>query len=476
MSKGGEYRRFHEQTKHNRERLAGPGWLDWENEPRRVKVYPGAVAVELPAPERIDATLADIIAGGKQELREKLPLAHISSLLYSGYGVVRATSGHAFRAAPAAGALYPADVYLCCGDFEGLAAGFYYYDPLRHTLIRVVAGDCRDLVTEDAGGEAGAAAYLLLSVTPWRSAWKYGARAARYCLLDAGHLAGNLLLAAEALGLAPAAQEVAGGGLPSIDGEAEFPVAAIALHTSEEIPVGPEPVGSPAMPLTGSGEGVRDYGIAEVLSVLPDAYRVKAPSPEETTEGSIELPRGECPARSLGKLIAERRSYRGGARTVLPLTTLAAYLDCVSWRYPAAWMPGSCDRNLLSDSTLLVLDVEGVESGIYRFDAGGRRLLPTGLGLDRGELVAACIGQRFVAAANAVLLLAFDFETAHSEAAFRTAGLDAGIVGQLAYLGAGAIGAGCCGIGAFFDEELAALAGLDGKGRVALYALTLAAH
>ena len=36
----------------------------------------------------------------------------------------------------------------------------------------------------------------------WRSRFKYGARSYRFSLLEAGHVAQNFLLAAEALGLA----------------------------------------------------------------------------------------------------------------------------------------------------------------------------------------------------------------------------------------------------------------------------------
>src|SRR5437588_134287 len=40
----------------------------------------------------------------------------------------------------------------------------------------------------------------LLTTIAWREAWKYGNRAYRYCLLDAGHAWQSLALSAQALG------------------------------------------------------------------------------------------------------------------------------------------------------------------------------------------------------------------------------------------------------------------------------------
>ena len=45
------------------------------------------------------------------------------------------------------------------------------------------------------------AAVVAISAVFWRSRFKYGARAYRFALLEAGHVAQNYLLAATALGL-----------------------------------------------------------------------------------------------------------------------------------------------------------------------------------------------------------------------------------------------------------------------------------
>jgi len=47
--------------------------------------------------------------------------------------------------------------------------------------------------------------------------------------------------------------------------------------------------------------------------------------------------------------------------------------------------------------------------------------------------------------------------------------MDAGHIGQNLYLAATALGLGCCTVGAFFDEEIDRLIGIDGKAEITVY-------
>ena len=47
------------------------------------------------------------------------------------------------RAAPSAGALYPVEAYVVCGDLAGLAAGVYHFGPVEFALRRLRSGDHR---------------------------------------------------------------------------------------------------------------------------------------------------------------------------------------------------------------------------------------------------------------------------------------------------------------------------------------------
>ncbi|GGU58428.1 SagB/ThcOx family dehydrogenase [Streptomyces lavendofoliae] len=120
------------------------------------------------------------------------------------------------RPAPSAGALHPVDTQLVVGAGCSLPPGRYGYDPLRHRV--------HHLGRQPAGTPPGVTAEL--SVTARRTLSHYGHRAWPLLLLDTGHAAGALFLAARALG----------SGEPELllEGTAESPLAAVRV-----LPPGP---------------------------------------------------------------------------------------------------------------------------------------------------------------------------------------------------------------------------------------------
>ncbi|MGW0931486.1 SagB/ThcOx family dehydrogenase [Streptomyces sp. NPDC002644] len=94
------------------------------------------------------------------------------------------------RPVPSAGALHPVDTVVTVGAGCSLPPGRYGYDPLRHRAHR--------LGRHTGGTRPGLTAEL--SVTVRRTASQYGHRAWPLLLLDTGHAAAALVLAARALG------------------------------------------------------------------------------------------------------------------------------------------------------------------------------------------------------------------------------------------------------------------------------------
>jgi len=125
----------------------------------------------------------------------KLTDAEVGQLLWAGQGI---TSARGLRTAPSAGALYPMSLYYA--DDVAL----WRYEPRRHGLAKVVNGDVRrDLAAAglDQAPLKRAPGIIIVVAKPSLSAGKYGDRAERYCMLEAGHIGQNILLTAEALGL-----------------------------------------------------------------------------------------------------------------------------------------------------------------------------------------------------------------------------------------------------------------------------------
>jgi len=146
-----------------------------------------------------EAPLARLIAS-RRSRREftgrRLSDAEVGALLWAGQGI---TSPDGLRAAPSAGALYPTTLTLV------EAGGVWRYSPQEHALSRVRAGDRRADLAAAALGQpevAEASASVVVTAEPAVLAARYGRRSERYCALEAGHVAQNVLLQAVSLGIA----------------------------------------------------------------------------------------------------------------------------------------------------------------------------------------------------------------------------------------------------------------------------------
>jgi SagB-type dehydrogenase family enzyme len=127
--------------------------------------------------------------------RTRLAEHEVGQLCWAAQGI---TSEEGLRTAPSAGALYPLELYVV------LPEGVHRYRPDGHRLEHLSASDLRPDLADAALGQAAvreAPAVFVVTGTVSRTAARYGGRAERYVLLEAGHAAQNLLLQAVALGL-----------------------------------------------------------------------------------------------------------------------------------------------------------------------------------------------------------------------------------------------------------------------------------
>jgi len=119
--------------------------------------------------------------------RRRLTDLEAGSLLWAGQGV---TSPQGFRAAPSAGGLHPLTLTLVDGR------GVWRYQPDGHVLVLVRVGDKRrQLAAAALGQEAVAEAPASIVVTANSAVLgpHYRERAERYCILEAGHVAQNVV-------------------------------------------------------------------------------------------------------------------------------------------------------------------------------------------------------------------------------------------------------------------------------------------
>ena len=210
---------FHENTKLRRattERPAGPDEYrvsELEAMARAYKRYRLRPQVPLPRIQMdLGAPIGEVLAARRSKRNfaaRSLGLPALATLLQWSYGITgeaRIAGGGVqhFRAAPSAGALYPAEMYLGVRAVQGLEAGVYHYEVAKSSLALLSRGDPTERLCNICGQAypREAAVVVLISAVVDRVKRKYGERGYRYILLDIGHLAENLYLACTALGLA----------------------------------------------------------------------------------------------------------------------------------------------------------------------------------------------------------------------------------------------------------------------------------
>jgi SagB-type dehydrogenase family enzyme len=171
-----------------------------------------------------------------------LSLGELGTLLRYGYGAHAHSDGTTVRAVPSGGGLYPLDVYVLQLPRGGdLAEGIYHYHVGEHVLQRV-RPRCERQQVRDASiyPDLVASASSLLAVVADmpRIRVKYGERAYRLALLEAGHVSQSVYLTASALGLGAVAldgfYDDAVHALLDLDGVAQIALMLIAVGHADD--------------------------------------------------------------------------------------------------------------------------------------------------------------------------------------------------------------------------------------------------
>jgi len=182
---------------------------------------------------------------------------------------------------------------------------------------------------------------------------------------------------------------------------------------------------------------------------------------------------------SLQDAIEKRRSVRTYAETPFSLDQLSYLLWATQGvkpestkRFTLRTVPSAGARHPF-ETLVLVNRVNALDPGLYQFDADKHALVRWHTAPDiASRLTKACLGQPMIGNAAATLIWVADryrMAWRYGERGLRYLYLDAGHVCQNAYLAAESFGAGACAIGAFFDDQVNELLGLDGSDHFAVY-------
>jgi nitroreductase len=504
-------RAYHSRSKHGFGRYAaGPGYLDWEDQPDPFRRFQEAPLISLPlAEDGAGASWADIFAPGRVA-PAALNLRSLGALLEWSFGLSawKEYGGDrwALRCNPSSGNLHPTEAYVVAAGAAELEDGVYHYASRAHALERRCA-----LETPGAGLLIG------LSAIHWREAWKYGERAFRYCQHDAGHALGALRYAAAALGWRVRSLDAWGDGdiaaLLGLDREADFleaeteaPDLLCLIETSAE--TGPTPA-IDAWLRAARASAWR--GRANRLSDLhkrawPAIEEVHAAARKPRTASRLPFEPEAMPAlapifceASASELIKQRRS----AQAFDGVTAIAAraFFRLLDATLPRAGVPPFDAWPWAPRVHLAIFAhrVEGLPPGLYLLCRGqaGEEALRGALRKDFEWSAVAGAPDRFfrLVQANAMraaknlschqgiaadgafslgMLAEFDGVLAAEGAwAYRRLFWECGLIGQSLYLEAEVAGVRGTGIGCFFDDPVHELLGLEDAAFQSLYHFTV---
>lgn len=215
-----------------------------------------------------------------------------------------------------------------------------------------------------------------------------------------------------------------------------------------------------------SGGGPDRSRLAEPFKSYSEAL-ARVNLPELSGEGSS----------SLWKALGRRRSRRDYARESIAMETLARLLWATQG--VTARTSGFLLRTAPSAGGLYPIEtylvahrVEGLEPGLYHLDVQGQALELLAAGNLEREVLSAALNQEMCASAPVVFIwtaVGARAKWKYGERAYRYIYLDAGHICENLYLAAEDLGLGCCGIGAFWDDQVNELLGVDGETETAVY-------
>jgi len=480
---------YHKATCHDRFHMVGYS-LDWSSQPDVVKRYPEAERIPLIPVKQLDTTSLWDLCDPDMEMEISVvpDLESLSAILAMGSGITfqrrHGQSVYAFRSAASAGALYPIDLYVDANRVKGLKPGLYHHHIGDFTLERLKKNE-----TSSADSDELPWAVIYAAGVYVRSSWKYRGRAYRYILNDAGHVIANILLAARSFGFSVRLDydfdDSPVNAFLGLDQAREACLARVCLftrgETDSETEVSPVLWGKSLPVLEADYGNGGDGAVPSEISIIHEASSLPGTEKQKNVQIScdklsrsvkdwhtLSVKNKRLIAKPFGESLVKRRSRRNFMDRPLGQDLFYPFMDLVLKGFGLMEKTSRCQGALKLG--LLVRDVDGLEDGHYIADLNNHCIGCLDTGDKTGVMSSVCLDQRWLAHASVHFVMTGDLEhveRVRGTRAYRYMMMNAGILGQIIYLGASSLGLGCCGIGAFYDKEASMV--LDGDDEALLY-------
>lgn len=449
------------------------------------KTYPNNTIVSLPAPTNLAGiSLGQAISQQILPAVAEVSLQNLSDILFYSNGVTETRTYPGgqiqLRAAASAGALYPNDLYIAAIAIKGLTPGLYYYHPANHSLIRIgdqavfpslmIASPHSDLLKNTS-------AIIIMTAYFDRSVWKYHDRSYRYVLPDAGHILGNLAVAATAM------------NIPFVTNglfDDEKMEKALDLSSNDEgvislVILGKNKLTSdtqiPQFTAITLPKNTNDIEITRLSHKLTSVKWVPGPMKPIATitnkindnasslDKRIKLPQGSKAQHDVFTVIKNRRSYRQFSDREVSFDDFAGIIHDA---YTPLQNLHLVEQGNRVELYIIVTKVQDIAKGIYRYIAENSALEKIADGDFSSEIYKTGLSQEVLNRAAFVFAWVIDLNKIgllHGERDYRYANLECGIGSSTAYLAAQSRDLGACAVGAFYDNEIQKLLKLDGTAK-----------
>lgn len=501
---------YHERTKYDPETITNKTKpLDFSQQPVPFKTYRLGSDIDLKPYLETTPKAGD-------NPKEAHWWGRLSHLLINSYGLTAkmiTSTGEPFylRAAPSAGGLYPAELYLISRGTTLLPPGLYNYQARSHSLWRFWDDHMWQGLQEACFWHPSLeSTHLALVITAvfQRSAWRYQDRAYRRIFLDSGHLISNVELAGALTDYRPhligSFADEAVNQLLYLDPATEGAIAVIPLadlltveqnlpHTATVLR-SPTITDYPAIP----DDELLAY-FHQATSIPATAYLPKwpgRPGADDPDAGALEdkynfpfclnvsmvaegrITWGEQ-LEALETTLLKRRSTRRYSGADLTLDEIRFLLDFTyqPHHYRDQGLdqdPDYFDLSLLQ-TFIVVSGVEGLDEGCYYYAPKSQEMRQVRFKNFRRELHYLCLNQDLGRDAAAAIFHTADLEAAvakYGDRVYRYLHMDAGHLGQRLNLAAIRLDLGVSGIGGFFDDQVNAVLGIP-EDEAVIYITTL---
>ena len=497
---------YHNGTRHpNGIFLMRPHSFDSSQRPYPYKVYKDVKSIPLPVDKY--ATLSALKSISEFIEKDELgnnpapDLQSMGRILYFSGGITKTVNFAGlgefdFRAASCTGALYHIEMYLVCGDIEGLEAGVYHFDPKGMKLNQLRKGDYRDVLVNATANDSSvkhAPAILVYTDIITKNSVKYRTREYRHAFWDCGTIISNTLAMCNAHKLK--SKVILGfidntvNTLLDLNQEKEISLALIPIGnndsaTMEEKPKEIKNLGLATEPLSNY-----NYDDSEILKIhqassfnLPEqitSWRSKyasIKSDEDYSNSEIVLEfnsEQELETTPIETTIIKRGSTRKFSEESISFQQISAIIYHSTRGINIDYLQKY--ENSSIDLYIIVNAVENLKSGIYHYNQKRNSLEVLKEGNFRNEASHLGLDQSLPGDGSVCIFFMSNLGEILNELGnrgYRAAQLEASIMGGKCYLAAYSQKIGATGL-TFYDDEVTEFFSPHSRNKNAMFMIVL---